>query len=140
MLKLIRTENGVFCEGKRLTIVTQATKGPGKEVVKIEGLQGSNGAKWVSLSKLSMGENVIEPIKREVTSGGKSYELTAEEQKKVDELQAEIDAIKARARQRYVKNPGLKTQTQLEAMNEAERLEYIRDLDNYIAFMKGEVR
>ena len=140
MLKLIRTEDGVFYNDRKLTIVAQATKGVGKEVVKIEGLQGSNGAKWISLNKLSMGENVIEPVKREVTSGGKNYELTADEQARVDALQAEIDAIKARARQRYVKNPGLKTQAQLETMSEAERLDYIRDLDNYIAFMKGEAR
>lgn len=140
MLKLIRNEDGVFCEGRKLTIVAQATKGVGKEVVKIDGLPGSNGAKWVSLNKLSMGENTIEPVRREVTTGGKSYELTADEQKRVDELQAEIDAIKARARKRYVKNPGLKTQAQLEAMSEEERIEYIRDLDNYIEFMKGGLR
>lgn len=140
MLKLIRTKDGVFCDGRKLTIVAQATKGIGKEVVKIEGLQGSNGAKWVSLNKLSMGENVIEPIKREVATGGKGYELTPDEQARVDELQAEIDAIKLKARQRYVKKPVMKSVEEVMAMDEDARSEYIASVEKFCEKLKGEVR
>jgi hypothetical protein len=137
MLKLIRNENGVFYNDRKLTIVAQATKGPGKEVVKIEGLPGSDGAKWISLNKLSMGENVIEPIKREVAGG---YALTDEEKNRIDELQGEIDAIKARARQRNVNKGGLKTFDEIMAMDEESRVAYIRMLEERCEQIKKEMR
>ena len=103
MMKLERINDEVFFEGKKLTIVAQATKGPGKEVVKIEGLPGSNGQKWISLKRLDQGINEIQCEAREVTVGAK-YKLTAEEQAKVNEYQAKIDAIIEGAKARYIPN------------------------------------
>ena len=137
MLKLIRTEDGVFYNDRKLTIVAQATKGPGKEVVKIEGLPGSDGAKWISLNKLSMGENDIVPVKREVAGG---YALTDEEKARIDELQGEIDAIKERARKRNVNKGSLKTFDEIMAMDEESRVAYIRMLEERCAQIKREMR
>lgn len=137
MLKLIRTEDGVFYNDRKLTIVAQATKGPGKEVVKIEGLPGSDGAKWISLNKLSMGENDIVPVKREVAGG---YALTDEEKARIDELQGEIDAIKERARKRNANKGGLKTFDEIMAMDEDSRVAYIRMLEERCEQIKREMR
>ena len=137
MLKLIRTENGVFYNDRKLTIVAQATKGPGKEVVKIEGLPGSDGAKWISLNKLSMGENAIVPVKREVAGG---YALTDDEKARIDELQGEIDAIKERARKRNANKGGLKTFDEIMAMDEESRVAYIRMLEERCEQIKREMR
>lgn len=137
MLKLIRTQDGVFYNDRKLTIVAQATKGPGKEVVKIEGLPGSDGAKWISLNKLSMGENDIVPVKREVAGG---YALTDEEKARIDELQGEIDAIKERARKRNANKGGLKTFDEIMAMDEDSRVAYIRMLEERCEQIKREMR
>ena len=107
MLKLERKGNEVFCDGKKLTIVAQATKGLGKEVVKIDGLDGSNGQKWVSLSRLQEGMNEVETSAREVTVA-KKYTLTEAEQAEVDKLQAKIDAIIDAAKARFVPNISIK--------------------------------
>jgi hypothetical protein len=101
MLELVKKGNEVSCNGQKLTVVDQKTKGPGKEVVKIEGLDGSNGQKWVSLSKLQEGKNEVSCKGREVTSTG-SYTLTPAEKAEVDALQLQIDAIKDAAKARYV--------------------------------------
>ena len=137
MLKLIRTQDGVFYNDRKLTIVAQATKGPGKEVVKIEGLPGSDGAKWISLNKLSMGENDIVPVKREVAGG---YSLTDDEKARIDELQGEIDAIKERARKRNANKGGLKTFDEIMAMDEDSRVAYIRMLEERCEQIKKEMR
>lgn len=137
MLKLIRTQDGVFYNDRKLTIVAQATKGPGKEVVKIEGLPGSDGAKWISLNKLSMGENDIVPVKREVAGG---YSLTDEEKARIDELQGEIDAIKERARKRNVNKGSLKTFDEIMAMDEESRVAYICMLEERCEQIKKEMR
>lgn len=106
MLKLERIENEVYCEGKKLTIVPQTTKGPNMEVVKIEGLPGSNGQKWVSLRKLHEGINEIECQAKEVTTH-KKYQLTEEEQNEINTLQSRIDEIIENAKRRYVEKPNL---------------------------------
>lgn len=106
MLKLERIENEVYCEGKKLTIVPQSTKGPNMEVVKIEGLPGSNGQKWVSLRKLHEGINEIECQAKEVTTH-KKYQLTEEEQNEINTLQSRIDEIIENAKRRYVEKPNL---------------------------------
>lgn len=137
MLKLIRTQDGVFYNDRKLTIVAQATKGPGKEVVKIEGLPGSDGAKWISLNKLSMGENDIVPVKREVAGG---YSLTDDEKARIDELQGEIDAIKERARKRNANKGSLKTFDEIMAMDEDSRVAYIRMLEERCEQIKREMR
>lgn len=104
MLKLVRKEDKVYCDGRELTIVKQATKGPGNEVVKIEGLVGSEGQKWISLSKLVDGENLVECSKRIITTKQK-YELTEAEQAEVNKLQTKIDKIIEDAKARYVEKP-----------------------------------
>ena len=126
MLKLVRRGDKVYFEGEALTIVPQATKGPGKEVVKIDGLPGSNGQKWISLSKLSEGENIFQDndlARRNYSSQG--YQLTEEEQAEVDELTSRIQAIIEEAKKRYV--PPIKKKP--EAMNETELLAYIAQLE-----------
>lgn len=100
MLELTRTGIDVFHKGTKLTRVDQATKGPGNEVIKIDGLPGSNGAKWISLSKLKQGLNKVEVSAKKVTSTG-SYTLTPVEKTEVDKLQARIDQIKTQAKLRY---------------------------------------
>lgn len=129
MMKLERINDEVFFEGKKLTIVAQATKGPGKEVVKIEGLPGSNGQKWISLKRLEQGINEIQCEAREVTVGAK-YKLTAEEQARVNELQNEIDEIINAAKARYVAKPDLNIDPS--KMTEAERLAKIAELKAYL--------
>lgn len=129
MMKLERINDEVFFEGKKLTIVAQATKGPGKEVVKIEGLPGSNGQKWISLKRLEQGINEIQCEAREVTVGQK-YKLTAEEQARVNELQNEIDEIINAAKARYVAKPDLNIDPS--KMTEAERLAKIAELKAYL--------
>lgn len=132
MLKLERRGMEVFCEGKKLTVVAQATKGVGKEVVKVEGLEGANGQKWVSLSKLKEGMNEVETQGREVTSSyHKEYELTKEEQEEVNEHKKAIEAIIAKAKERYVKKPKLLTLEQAQALPEDELNEYIEQLKAY---------
>lgn len=134
MLVLERKGNEVFCQGQKLTIIAQATKGPGKEVVKVAGLEGSNGQKWVSLSKLAEGLNEIECNGREVTTGQK-YTLTTEEKARVADLQAEIDSIIAEAKARYVAKPNLNVNPA--TMTEEDRLALASQLEAYIASLKA---
>lgn len=134
MLELERKGNEVYCQGQKLTIVAQATKGPGKEVVKIKDLPGSNGQTWISLSRLSEGLNTIECKAREVASTSK-YSLTSEEKARIDELQAEIDAIINAAKARYVAKPNMNRNPA--NMTEAERLELASQLEAYIASLKA---
>lgn len=98
-IELVRIGNEVFYNDVQLTIVKQATKGPGKEVVNIEKVPNSLQS-WVSLSKLKEGKNVIETKKTNRTSS--SYTLTKEEQEQVNKLQKQIDAIIEVAKKRFV--------------------------------------
>jgi len=100
MMKLTRVGKDVFYEGTKLTRVDQATKGPGNEVIKIDGLEGSNGAKWISLSKLKEGLNEIDVKGKIVTNSG-SYTLTQSEKDEMAKLQKRIDEIKEIGRKRY---------------------------------------
>ena len=101
MITLIREGRDVFYEGTKLTRVDQASKGPGNEVIKIDGLPGTNGAKWISLSKLKEGLNEnIEVKGKEVTNSG-SYTLTQSEKDEIAKLQKRIDEIKEIGRKRY---------------------------------------
>lgn len=133
MLVLERKGSEVFCNGQKLTIVAQATKGPGKEVVKVAGLEGANGQKWVSLSRLVEGLNEIETNAREVTT--QKYSLTAEEAQEVRELQARIDSIIAQAKARYVAKPNLNVDTS--KMSTEDKLALASQLEAYIATLKA---
>ena len=104
MIELERIGNEVYCKGVKLKINPQASKGPGNEVINIEGLEGNPGKKWLSLSLLKEGLNTFSDDKlqpKQVTNHQK-YSLTTEEQAEVDKLQAQIDAIIAKAKERYV--------------------------------------
>lgn len=132
MLVLERKGNEVFCEGRKLTIVPQTTKGPNKEVVKIEGLEGSNGQKWISLTKLKEGLNELDCQAREVTSssvGGYSY--TKEELEELKKLEARIAEIKAQAKARYVAKPKLMSVEEAKKLSEEELTAYIASIQAY---------
>lgn len=128
MLVLERKGDEVYCNGCKLTINPQATKGPGKEVVKVDGLEGSNGQKWISLARLKEGINEIECQAREVTRTIK-YTLTNEEQAKIDELQAQIDAIIEAAKARK--------ELTLEDIKKLPVEQQIVELEKYIARKRG---
>lgn len=128
MLKLVRTGDEVYFEGRKLVINAQASKGPNNEVVKIEGLPGSNGQKWLSLSKLKEGENEFECEARKFSKAQK-YTLTAEEQEEVDRLQARIDEIIENAKSRYVPMPNLSVDPS--KLSEEERLALIEQIKKY---------
>lgn len=124
MLVLERKGQEVFYQGRKLTIVAQASKGDNKEVVKIEGLEGSNGQKWVSLTKLKEGINEVETQGKVMNS--KKYVLTLEETQQIDALQAQIDAIIENAKKRYVPHKDIKEMS-------------IEELENFIKLRKQEL-
>lgn len=126
MLKLIRRGAEVYTEeGKKLRVIAQATKGPNKEAVNIEGLEGSNGKKWIQLSLLQEGENSIECKATIRESSG--YVLTEEEKAQIADLESQIKAIKDAARARYVpashKSLTSMSIAELEAFIERRKLE-----------------
>jgi len=127
MLELERIGNEVYCKGTKLTIVAQASKGEGKEVVKIEGLEGSNGQKWLSLSMLKEGFNTFDDLKAK-NINNKKYELTQDEQNRINELQKEIDSIIEIAKSRYVPSKPKK----VEEMDENELESYISKLEQIL--------
>lgn len=128
MIILERKGTEVFYNGTKLTIVAQATKGPGKECVKVEGLEGANGAKWVSLSKLKEGTNELELQARNVTSAG-AYTLTPDEAEEVKKLKARIEEIITGAKARYVAKPKLDVNVQ--DMTLEERIAKVEELKKY---------
>lgn len=133
---LVRKNNEVFFNEQKLTIVEQGTKGPGKEVVKIKGLEGSNGQQWVSLSKLKEGENRITCQGREVVTTSK-YILTPEESKEVKDLQTKIDSIINNAKNRYVPKPELNIeQSVIDSMTEEEIERKIDEVRKYYTSLK----
>jgi len=134
-LILTRKDNEVFFENRKLTIVTQASKGLNKEVVKILGLPNSNDKKWVSLSLLKQGLNELEckaTIRTNSTSTSKpaqDYVLTQEEHDLLRSYQDKIEAIIVTARARFVPKPVL--DVNVHEMTEAQRLAKIEELKKY---------
>lgn len=135
MVILERKGAEVYCNGLKLKINTQASKGPGKEVVSVEGLEGSNGQKWISLSRLHEGINEIETSGRQISSYQR-YNLTSEESARVKELQSEIDSIIENAKKRYVTKPNLNIN--INNMTQAEKEAKAIELERYIAMLRGE--
>lgn len=140
-LVLNRKGNEVYFGEKKLTRVDQATKGTGKEVIKIEGLPNSNGQKWVSLATLVEGENELTCRARDVTITNASrtkvepgYILNPDEVQKVAGLQAQIDAIIEVAKKRFVPTPKLSTDPS--KLTEAERDALIANTLRYIELLK----
>lgn len=132
-LVLTRTGNEVFHESKKLTIVAQATKGPGNEVVKIEGLPNSNGKKWISLGLLKQGLNELTCTARDVTRHAqpakRNYTLTTDEDAQVKALQAQIDTIIDAAKARYVARPNL--DIDVTKLTPEEKAAYIEQVKKY---------
>lgn len=139
MLTIVRKGSEVFYNGKKLTIVEQKTKGEGKEVVKIEGLEGSNGQKWVSLSRLKEGENVLECKAREFTitkrSKDKEYELTKEEEAEIQKYQGKINEIIERAKKRYVKVPNLNVD--IGSMTPEEKAAKLEEVSKWLEMVRA---
>lgn len=131
MLELVKKGNEVFYGDKKLTIIAQATKGEGKEVVKVEGIKEANGQKFVSLSKLVEGINTLECKAREVVNS-KKYVLTETEKLEVEELQSKIDAIIEVAKSRYVPT----ISKPIAKMSETELTEYVTKLQTQLEAMK----
>lgn len=127
---LERKSDEVFHNGVKLTINKQASKGEGNEVVKIDGLEGSNGQKWISLARLKQGENEITCQGREVTVS-KKYELTKDEKAEVDKLQAQIDKIVETAKSRYVAKPKLLTPDEIAKLTPEERVALADQIKSY---------
>lgn len=125
MLVLVRKGRDVYHNGTKLTMVEQKTKGPGNEVIKIEGLEGANGQKWVSLRSLQEGDNQVNTKGREVTAY-QTYTLTMDEKQEIDLLQSRINKIKENARKRYESQPKFKP---VDKMNPTE-------LETYIKYLK----
>ena len=134
MIVLNRINDKVYFDGKELKINKQETKGPNKEVVSIDGLPGSNGQKWISLSKLKEGLNEVETKRHERTTSNKKYELTDDEQRQIDEYQAKIDAIIEGARARYIEKPNLNIKVENLSNDEVQR--QIDLLNKYIQNLK----
>lgn len=135
MIILERKGAEVYCNGLKLRINTQASKGEGKECVLIEGLEGSNGQKWISLSRLHEGINEIETSARKISSYQR-YNLTPEESARVKELQSEIDSIIENAKKRYITKPNLNIN--INNMTQAEKEAKAEELERYIAMLRGE--
>ena len=124
MLELNRKNDEVYFGDKKLTIIKQEKKGKDKEVVKIEGLEGSNGQKYISLIKLKQGKNKIECQGREVSQG---Y-YTKEEKEELEKLYDRINEIKTLAKKRQPQK--LKTQKDIEKMDR-------KSLESYMGFLQG---
>lgn len=135
-LYVFRDGNFVYDGASRiLTINKQETKGPGNEVVKIEGLAHSNGQKWLSLSKIKEGDNWVECKKANRTLSTKAYELTADEEAEVEELQKRINALIAAATARYVKKPNLNIK--IAELTADEKAKHIEELEKYLNSLRG---
>lgn len=129
----------LYHDGKLLKRVDQATKGPGNEVFKIEGLPNTNGKKWISLSILAQGINEITCTASSATrlpqakTTKKEYEFTEEEAIEVGMLQGKINDIINVAKARYVSPPDFTKNPS--TMTEQERQAQIEHIKNYMKYM-----
>lgn len=132
MLKLVRKNDDVFYNDTKLKINVQKSKGPGNEVVYIFGLPESNGAQWISLSKLKQGINEIYPkakiyTKDGVSKPGKDYVLTTEEELEIATMKKRYDEIIEAAKARYVPKPDLDVNVkELSLEEKLEKLEQVK--------------
>lgn len=100
IVKFERNANSIKCDGVNVPIIAQKTKGENQEYVNIEKLGYSEYQKHIKLSNIAEGESEYElKDKRNVQMNHLS--LTEEEKGKIDKLQAQIDAIKQSAKERY---------------------------------------
>lgn len=113
-----------------LKVNKQQSKGEGKEVVDIEKIVGENYQKWVSLSKLNIGENEIELKPRKQLTIEK-YSLTKEEQEEITQLENRINEIKENARKRYIPKVDF-TKIDIEKLSEEQKVELMEKLEKYL--------
>ena len=135
MLELKRIGDEVYYKDTRLTQIKQSKTKDGKDrpnVVIIDGLPGTNGQKHMSITKLVEGLNVFNDNDLKGREVNKDYELTEEEQEKVNELQSEIDEIISAAKARYVKPVKVKTITDTKKMSKSELEAYIAKLEKML--------
>lgn len=137
MLVLVRNGNDVFYNDEKLRIVKQASKGLNMEVVDIDGLEGSNGQKWIMLKNLKEGSNELTGLKgREVVISSKiKYELTKEEQEKVNALQSKIDEIVELAKSRYVEKPNFNINPN--NLTQEQREEHAQKIEKYLEYLRN---
>ena len=122
--------NNVACK-----VIKQESKGLNKEVVDIEKAVGPEYQRYVSLSKLVDGSQIVELKPRKIVES-KQYSLTQEEQTQIDELQAQIDAIIEAAKARYVK-VSFKSTIDTSKLSDAQKLEAIRQLEAQLEKLKA---
>ena len=110
-----------------LKINRQASKGEGKEVVDLEKVVDPKYQKWISLSRLIEGENIVElKPRKEITI--EKYTLTQEEQDEVDSLQNRINEIIENAKKRVIPKLDLNkmsSQAWVDSLTEDERKYWI---------------
>ena len=141
MLELKRIGDEVYYKDQRLTQIKQSKTKDGKErpnVVIIDGLPGTNGQKHMSITKLVEGLNVFNDNDLKGREVNKDYELTEEEQERVNELQGEIDDIIEAAKARYVKPIKVKKITDLTKMSKSELEAEIERLNRILEEKRGE--
>lgn len=92
----------VYGNGQRLKVNQQQSKndGCGDPVVDVSPIAGDEYQKWVSIKNLKHGVNMIDLKPRKHVELSTKLVLTDEEKAQIDELQAQIDAIKENARKR----------------------------------------
>lgn len=137
MLKLERINDEVYYNGIKLKMNKQTSKGPGNEAVYIKDCPEANGQTWISLSRLVEGENEFECKARELKTRKASapkYELTKDEESKIAELQAKIDAIIDAAKARYVEKPNL--DIDISTLSAEEKQAHIEQVEKYIKYLQ----
>lgn len=145
-LILVRKGSEVYYNDVALTINAQASKGPGNEVVKVEGLQEANGQKWISLNRLVEGTNELTLQGRSVTRGTKAkvaevdYILNIVEcdevtklNEQIAKLEAQVEAIKDAARARFVPKPNFDIDPS--TLDESGRADMIAQVEKWMDFM-----
>lgn len=103
IILVLNENNEVYFENKKVKINPQASKND--PVVDLDSLKLNELAqfqRYVSLSRLKLGENEIELKDRKQVA---TLQLTEEEKQQIAELEAQIEAIKANARKRAPQKP-----------------------------------
>lgn len=132
-------ENRIFyIDGENkieLKVNKQQSKGEGKEVVDIEKVVGENYQKWVSLSKLNIGENEVELKPRKQLTIEK-YSLTKEEEEEIKQLENRINEIKENARKRYIPKVDF-SKIDVEKLTDEQKIELMGKLEKYLEVKRG---
>lgn len=138
MLELELKDGKVYYKGVQVKINAQASKGEFQEVIDISNYSEANGKKWLSLNKfrdaitkewLPNGIYSFECVAKVVTKKDKVI-LTEEEQERVNELQAQIDAIYEEAKKRTPIKPDL--DIDIDSLSLEEQIAYAKQLQKFL--------